>query len=135
MIDVLGALMGIDIQAGTRPEGSEDIPEGVEVPPSASSPPPHTAPRKSEPTPAPAEEDVEMKDDEEAQAKKAAEAAKEVGGAAYKKKDFEEAIKNFELAWDTWPKNIAFLTNLGGWWFIISPYGLLTDEIGHSCLL
>jgi len=115
MIDVLGALMGIDIQAGTRPEGSEDIPEGVEVPPSASSPPPKTAPRKPEPTPAPAEEDVEMEDDEEAQAKKAAEAAKEVGGAAYKKKDFEEAIKQFELAWDTWPKNIAFLTNLGGW--------------------
>jgi stress-induced-phosphoprotein 1 len=53
-------------------------------------------------------------DDEEAQAKKAAEAAKEAGSLAYKKRDFDEAIKQFDLAWNTWPKNLVFLTNLGG---------------------
>lgn len=115
MIDVLGALMGIDLQASTRPEGSTDIPEGVEVPPlsrGASSPPP---PKHTQPAPAPAAEDVEMEDnDEEAQAKKAAEAAKEAGGAAYKNKDFDEAIRQYDLAWNTWPKNLTYLTNLGG---------------------
>src|SRR6266540_1688036 len=83
MIDVLGALMGIDIQASTRPEGSTDIPEGVEVPPlnpGTSSPPPPKPTQPPAPAPAPAAGDVEMEDDdEEAQAKKAAEAAKESG--------------------------------------------------------
>ncbi len=116
MIDVLGALMGIDIQAGTRPEGSSEIPEGVEIP-SEEPTPSRPSPKQTERTPAPppAYEDVEMEDDdEEAQAKKASEAAKEAGSVAYKKREFDEAIKQFDLAWNTWPKNIAYLTNLGG---------------------
>jgi len=63
-----------------------------------------------------------MADDEEAQAKKKAELAKDAGGAAYKKRDFEEAIKQFQLAWDTWPKNIAFLTNQGAAYFEQGDY-------------
>jgi len=117
MIDVLGALMGIDVQASTRPEGSAEIPEGVEVPSRSppSSPPPKAAPSKpAQPTPPPADEDVEMEDGEEARAKKASEAAKEAGSLAYKNRDFDEAIKQFDLAWNTWPKNLAYLTNLGG---------------------
>jgi len=55
-----------------------------------------------------------MEDDEDAEAKKKSEIAKEAGAAAYKKRDFDEAIKNFQLAWDTWPKNIAYLTNVAG---------------------
>lgn len=101
--------MGIDVQASTRPEGSTDIPEGVEVPS------PTSPPKPAQPTPPPAAQDVEMEDDdEEAQAKKTAEAAKEAGNLAYKKKDFDEAVKQFDLAWNTWPKNLAYLTNLGG---------------------
>jgi stress-induced-phosphoprotein 1 len=116
MIDVLGALMGVDLQASTRPEGSTEIPQGFEVPSPPSSPPParYTPSKPAEPTPPLATEDVEMEDDdEEAQAKKAAEAAKEAGSLAYKKRDFDEAIKQFDLAWNTWPKNLVFLTNLG----------------------
>ena len=115
MIDVLGALMGIDVQASTRPEGSNDIPEGVEVSPQSSpssSPSKSTPAKPAQPTPP---EDVEMEDDdEEAQAKKAAEAAKEAGSLAYKNRDLDEAIKQFDFAWNTWPKNLAYLTNLGG---------------------
>ncbi|KAF9535035.1 hypothetical protein CPB83DRAFT_226514 [Crepidotus variabilis] len=95
MIDVLGALMGIDIQASTRPEGSGDIPGGSsrDVPTPSSPPPPKPSSSKPEPTPAPpAEEDVEM-DDEDAKAKKTAEAAKAAGGVAYKQREFDEAIK------------------------------------------
>jgi stress-induced-phosphoprotein 1 len=115
MIDVLGALMGIDLQASTRPEGSMDIPTGVDVPPqspSSSSPSKSTPSKPPHPNPP---EDVEMEDDdEEAQEKKAAEAAKDAGNLAYKNRDLDEAIKQFDLAWNTWPKNLAYLTNLGG---------------------
>lgn len=118
MIDVLGALMGIDMQATTRPEGSDELPETFRrEPPTPSSPPPSQAssskPQQAPPaTPA---QDVEMEDDsEEARAQKDAKAAKEAGSAAYKKRDFEEAAKQFQLAWDTWPQDLAYLTNLGG---------------------
>jgi len=108
--------MGIDIQAGTRPEGSSEIPEGVEVPSKEPPTPSRPSPNQTERTPAPPPaDDVEMEDDdEEAQAKKSSEAAKEAGSVAYKNRDFDEAIKQFDLAWNTWPKNIAYLTNLGG---------------------
>jgi stress-induced-phosphoprotein 1 len=118
MIDVLGALMGIDLQASTRPEGSTEVPEGFDIPSQSppSSPPPRSTPSKpAQPTPPPPAEDVEMEDDdEEAQVKKTAEAAKEAGSLAYKNRDFDEAIKQFDLAWDTWPKNLTYLTNSGG---------------------
>lgn len=120
MIDVLGALMGIDLQASTRPEGSEELPSGFkkDSPLSSASPPTPTAsssePFKPKPEPVLAEEDVEMEDDDETRAKKEAEVAKEAGNVAYKNRNFEEAAKKFQLAWDTWPKNVAYLTNLGG---------------------
>ena len=118
MIDVLGVLMGIDIQASTRPEGSSEMPPFTREEPE--SPPPQASSSKpaGKTAPPPEPEDVEMveEDDEEAQAKKAAEATKSAGIAAYKKRDFDEAIKQFQSAWDTWPKDLTFLTNLGGMW-------------------
>jgi hypothetical protein len=51
---------------------------------------------------------------EEAQAKKGAEAAKKAGNEAYKKRDFQTAAENFQKAWDLWPKDVTFLTNLAG---------------------
>ena len=118
MIDVLGALMGIDLQASTRPEDSDELPSGIKKDSSPSSPqaptPSSSKPSKAEPEPVPAEEDIEMEDDDETRAKKAAEVAKEAGNAAYKSRNFEEAAKQFQLAWDTWPQNVAYLTNLGG---------------------
>jgi len=124
MIDVLGALMGIDIQANTRPEGSDELPETFRRESPVPSSPPQTSPSnpRQAAAPAPAEEDVEMEEDsEEAQAKKDAVAAKEAGGAAYKKRDFEEAAKQFQLAWDTWPHDMAYLTNLGGQCYLRNP--------------
>jgi stress-induced-phosphoprotein 1 len=119
MIDVLGALMGIDLQASTRPEGSDEIPSDIQndFTPSPSSPqaPTPSSSKPKSPDVAPPQEDIEMEDDDdETRAKKEAEVAKEAGNAAYKSRNFEEAAKQFQLAWDTWPKNVAFLTNLGG---------------------
>lgn len=119
MIDVLGALMGIDMQGFSRPEGSDEVPPGFNA--SSSTPPTYSPPTTSSSTPKPAApppptEDVEMEDDddEEAQAKKQAEAAKKTGSEAYKRRDFDEAARSFQKAWDLWPKDITFLTNLGG---------------------
>ncbi|KAK7061350.1 heat shock protein sti1 [Favolaschia claudopus] len=137
MIDVLGALMGIDMQGFTRPEGSDEMPPGMSTspPPAASSPPLPTpsssrAPPPPEPTPAPAAEDVEMEvDDEEAQAKRAAEAAKKAGSEAYKKREFAEAATQYSKAWDLWPKDITFLTNLGAVYFEQGEY----DKAIETC--
>ena len=119
MIDVLGALMGIDMQGFSRPEGSDELPGGISKdhmasPPS--SPPTQPSASSSKPPPPAPEDDIEMadEDDEEAAAKKEALELKKVGSEAYKKKDFDEAAKNFEKAWDVWPQDITFLTNLGG---------------------
>ena len=55
-----------------------------------------------------------MLDDEEARAKRDAEAAKKVGSEAYKRGDFAVAAEQFAKAWDLSPKDITYLTNLGG---------------------
>lgn len=127
MIDVLGVLMGLDMKGFSREEGSDELPPGISkanmaTPPSSPPSKPAASASSSKPAPAPAPtpaaepEDVEMteEDQEEAQAKKEAEAAKKAGSEAYKKKDFEAAAENFQKAWDIWPKDVTFLTNLGG---------------------
>ncbi|KAF8803740.1 activator of Hsp70 and Hsp90 chaperone [Phlegmacium glaucopus] len=136
MIDVLGALMGIDLQASTRPEGSDEFPPDIKKDSpssSAASPPSPTAssskPSKPKPEPVPAEEDVEMEEDDEIRAKKEAEIAKDAGNVAYKNRKFEEAAKKFQLAWDTWPKNVAYLTNLGAVYFEQGDY----DKAIETC--
>lgn len=141
MIDVLGALMGIDMQGFNRPEGSDELPEGYsKVDPSAStsSPsPPQPAASSFQPSastsapPPPASEDVEMDEEvaEEAVAKKEAEEAKRIGGEAYKKRNFDEALQQFQKAWDLWPKDITFLTNLAAVFFEQGNY----DKAIETC--
>ncbi|KAF7354931.1 Heat shock protein sti1 [Mycena sanguinolenta] len=129
MVDVLSVLMGIDMQRFTRPEGSDEMLSSISTssPPPASSPPPPAASSSKPPpesTPAPPAEDTEMPeaDDEEAQVKKEAEAAKKAGSEAYRKREFEEAATQFSKAWDLWPKDITFLTNLGAVYFEQGQY-------------
>lgn len=57
---------------------------------------------------------MEEVDEEEAKAQKEAEAAKKAGAEAYKQRNFDEAINQFEKAWAVWPKDVTYLTNLGG---------------------
>lgn len=121
MIDALGVLMGIDIQAQTRPEGSnEGAPrqrEGRPLTPPAA--PTASSATKSKPEPestSALSQDVEMEevDDDEAKAKKEAEASKKAGAEAYRNRDLDVAIEHFEKAWETYPKDITFLSNAGG---------------------
>ena len=129
MIDVLGALMGIDMQGFSRPEGSDEIPPGV---PGSAASPPSSPPPSARPTPSSGAsassskvhetadvkmaeaEEADAEEDEDAAVKKAAEAEKKLGADAYKKRDFATAITHFSKAWETWPKDITFLTNLAG---------------------
>lgn len=124
MIDVLGALMGIDMQGFSREEGSDELPPGYtkvesepEPTPASPSPQPTASSSSSQPQEPPKTEDVEMaepEDVEEAKARKEAEAEKKLGAEAYKAKNLDEAAVHFQKAWDTWPKDITFLTNLAG---------------------
>ena len=67
-------------------------------------------------------EEAEAEEDEDAAVKTAAEAEKKLGADAYKKRDFATAITHFSKAWETWPKDIAFLTNMAGeqCWFLFA---------------
>lgn len=119
MITVLGVLMGIDMQAFAREEGSDELPPGLkkeDAPAPSSSKPTPTPPKPSQPA-----ADVKMADpepeepeeeDEEAIAKKSALAEKAKGNDSYKKREFDAAIESFKKAWELWPKDITFLTNL-----------------------
>lgn len=123
MINVLGVLMGIDIQGFTREEGSNDLPPGLQKdtpsppPQQPQSPPPAASSSKpAQPEPAPEPEDVEMSEEaqEEAKQKVEADAEKKLGAEAYKARNFEKAATHFSKAWDLYPKDITYLTNLGG---------------------
>ncbi|KAH9962422.1 activator of Hsp70 and Hsp90 chaperone [Russula dissimulans] len=140
LIDVIGALMGLDVQGFGRPEGSDDLPPGVS--PTFASPPTSPLPSSAKPTSPPkatpgaassskvnesedvkmAEAEEEQVDEEEAAAKKAAEAEKKLGADAYKKRDLASAIEHFSKAWETWPKDITFLTNLAAHMSIYPSY-------------
>jgi len=107
-----------------RPEGSDEMPPGMQrMPgseaagssskPKAESSKPAPAPKKPEPKVEPKEEPMEV-DDADAQAKKEAEALKAQGNTAYKARKFDEAIEHYSKAWELYPKDVAFLTNLSG---------------------
>ena len=101
-----------------REPGSDELPPSLAKTstPSSSAPKPST----SQPTPKaqpPKEEDIKMEepeDEEEAIAKQQALAEKAKGNESYKKREFESAIESFKKAWDLWPKDITFLTNMAG---------------------
>lgn len=139
MIQVMGVMMGIDMQAFERPEGSSDLPSDLEgnreeierqtaAPGSSQS---TASAGTSKPTkkedPAP---EVEMQDasSDDAKAKAAAEEEKKKGNAAYLKRSFDEAIEHYKKAWDL-HKDITYLNNLGACYFEQGNY----DECIATC--
>ncbi|KAL5527530.1 hypothetical protein ACEPAG_6331 [Sanghuangporus baumii] len=139
MIEVMGLLMGIDVQSFSRPEGA-----GNDGPSEPFSPPPpnpsaSAGPSTSSETPSAKVEDVEMQEAESAEddpevledkkLQATAEEQKKIGSDAYRKRDFETAAAAFEKAWDTWPKDVTFLTNLSAVQFEQGKY----DECIATC--
>ncbi|KAK5198256.1 Hsp90 cochaperone [Exophiala xenobiotica] len=117
-LQVMGVLLGVDMQMGMPPEGTpagsykpteaeEDVPMPDARPQSTPPPPP-----KNEPEPEP---EPETEDEDAIAAKKAKEEAeneKKLGTENYKKRQFDEAISHYSKAWDL-HKDITYLTNLG----------------------
>ncbi|CAO1638470.1 unnamed protein product [Sympodiomycopsis kandeliae] len=144
MIQVMGVLMGIDMQAFERPEGSNDLPADLEgkreeiekqtgrsseasssnakqapAEPAKPATPPPAAAAKTEEKAAPATDDVEMKDEagaEDAKAKAEAEGEKKKGNELYLKRQFDPAIEHYSKAWEL-HKDITYLNNLGACYF------------------
>ncbi|OCF57171.1 stress-induced-phosphoprotein 1 [Kwoniella mangroviensis CBS 10435] len=134
MLTVLGVMMGIDIDAMERPEGSNETPPGIQPFPSSQQPeassskptPPPAAEKKPETAPAPAsakEEPMEVEEETpDAAAQKEAAELKTKGNASYKARKFDEAIELYSKAWEVYPKDVTFLTNLSAVYFEKGEY-------------
>ncbi|KAK0656894.1 hypothetical protein B0T16DRAFT_318098 [Cercophora newfieldiana] len=130
MIQVLGVLMGVDMEmrdtppsapgaSGSKVEEEEDVAMS-DVPPAKKPEPAKKAP-SPEPEPEEDEEAAEKK-----KAKEAAEKEKALGTASYKKRNFDEAIKHYQAAWDL-HKDITYLNNLGAAYFEKGDYQACID--------
>jgi stress-induced-phosphoprotein 1 len=55
-----------------------------------------------------------MEADSDAAAKNEADELKAKGTTAYKARKFDEAAELYQKAWDTYPRDVTYLTNLSG---------------------
>ena len=115
-LQVMGVLLGVDMQFGAPGEGGtepkspqEDTPMSDTGPSSSRSGEPPKA-REPEPEPEPEPEDEEAV--AKAKAKAEAEAEKKLGNELYKKREFDAAVEHYNKAWEL-HKDITYLTNLG----------------------
>ncbi|RDW73221.1 putative stress-induced protein STI1 [Coleophoma cylindrospora] len=122
MLQVMGVLMGVDMQMGmpgedgpapSAREAEEDVPM-----PDARPAPTQPEPKK-QPEPEPEPEDPEAA--EKAKAKAAADEEKKLGTEQYKKRNFDEAIAHYNKAWELY-KDITYLNNLGAAYFEKGDY-------------
>ena len=120
LLEVMGVLLGIDLQMGGGPgagaggrsqSGAREAEEDMPMPDSrtTSRPPPAQSKKEPEPEPEPEPEDEEAA--AKKKAKEEAEAEKKLGTENYKKRKFDEAIEHYSKAWEL-HKDITYLTNL-----------------------
>ena len=132
-IQVMGVLLGVDMQMGMPPEGAggegagrgteaeEDVPMPDARP---SSGPGSSAKKAPEPEPEPEPEDEAAA--AEKKAKEEADAEKKLGTENYKKRQFDQAIEHYTKAWDL-HHDITYLTNLGAAQFEKGDYQACID--------
>lgn len=118
LLEVMGVLLGIDLQmgnpgdAGRSASGTREAEEDVPMPdarPSSRPPPPQETKKAPEPEPEPEPEDEDAI--AKKKAKEEADVEKKLGTENYKKRKFDEAIEHYSKAWDLY-KDITYLTNL-----------------------
>ncbi|KAH8174543.1 tetratricopeptide repeat domain-containing protein [Sarocladium implicatum] len=109
MIQVLGVMMGVDMEMRDSDPRSADSP--MPDAPEPKKPEPKKAP---EPEPEPEELDEEAL--EKKKAKEAADKEKALGTENYKKRNFDDAIAHYSKAWEL-HKDITYLNNLGAAYF------------------
>jgi stress-induced-phosphoprotein 1 len=130
MLQVLGVLMGVDMEMAMPSEGgpsgaaAERDTEMTDAVPETKPAP--AAKKAPEPQPEP---EVEEIDEDAVAAKKAKEEAdkeKQLGTENYKKRNFDEAIKHYTKAWEL-HKDITYLNNLGAAHFEKGDYQACVD--------
>lgn len=114
-LQVMSVLLGIDMSFGQGPgaggagdAGAKEAEEDVEMPDAR--PAPEQPKKAPEPEPEPVEESEE--DQAAKKAKAEADELKKKGTEFYKKRQFDEAIENYNKAWEL-HKDITYRTNLG----------------------
>ncbi|KAG9778583.1 Hsp90 cochaperone [Exophiala dermatitidis] len=119
-LQVMGVLLGVDMQMGMPPEAAAsgaDQPKEAEEDVPMTDARPESKEEKKEPEQKQPEPEPEPEpEDEEAIAKKKAkeeaEKEKKIGNDFYKTRQFDEAIEHYSKAWEL-HKDITYLTNLG----------------------
>ncbi|XP_058084908.1 hsp70-Hsp90 organizing protein-like [Magnolia sinica] len=104
MLAVLGALLNVELRTGTQDEMEREVPMPE---PEVKNQVESEVAREVEPEPT----GVMDEKKEERERKADAQKEKEVGNAAYKKKDFETAIQHYTRAMELDDEDISFLTN------------------------
>ncbi|KAM3540235.1 hypothetical protein ARSEF1564_006846 [Beauveria bassiana] len=108
MIQVLGVMMGVDMEMrDSDPREQGDV-RMSDAPAPASNP----AADQKMPDLAPEPEELDEEALEKQKAKEEAEKEKALGTENYKKRNFDDAIKHYTKAWETY-KDITYLNNLG----------------------
>ncbi|WFD27919.1 Hsp90 cochaperone [Malassezia nana] len=104
MIQVMGALIGVDMRAfDPSKDGAQPMDE---------EPAPKAAPQQAPPKPAEPAEPAEPEDPKKAEA----EAEKKQGNAHYLKREFDVAAAHYQKAWEL-HQDITYLNNLGAVYF------------------
>lgn len=120
MMQVIGVLLGVNIQNAESGAGFPDDAEEVSTPSKPESPverprsvpTPPAAAETPEPVAKPMEVDTGDEEEKEREARKAeALKEKEAGNAQYKKKNFEAAVQHYSKALELDGEDISFITN------------------------
>lgn len=116
MIQVLGVLMGVDMEMRDSAPDAQDSPM-----PDAPTETKKPEPAKKAPVPEPEPEELDEEAAEKKKAKEAADKEKALGTENYKKRNFDEAIQHYSKAWEL-HKDITYLNNLGAAYFEKGDY-------------
>lgn len=114
VMQALGVLLGLKINARGGPEEDAEMPEASPERKRPAEAEPVKEEKRPEKEPEPQPEPMEEVSEEEREAKERkaqAQKEKEAGNAAYKKKDFETAIQHYTKALELDEADISFLTN------------------------
>ncbi|PSR97248.1 putative heat shock protein [Coniella lustricola] len=123
-LQVLGVLMGVDMQMG-MPGEAEGASGAAPTEAEEEMPQPQRTSESAKKAPEPQPEPEPMEEDDESiskrKAKEEADKEKALGTAEYKKRNFDAAIEHYNKAWETF-KDITYLNNLGAAYFEKKDY-------------